>query len=37
MLERLARYSFYCFLDGCFAYTQISVAPGNQKNVIWTV
>jgi len=27
MLERLAGYSFYCFLDGYSGYTQISIAP----------
>jgi len=31
MLERLAEHSFYCFLDGYFNYTQISIAPEDQE------
>ena len=27
MLDRLARHSHYCFLDGYFCYNQISIAP----------
>ena len=27
MLDRLASYEFYCFLDGYSCYNQISIAP----------
>jgi len=27
MLEKLARHSYYCFLDGYSGYTQVSIAP----------
>ena len=27
MLDRLAGYSYYCFLDGYSGYNQISIAP----------
>ncbi|CAN6685894.1 unnamed protein product [Malus baccata var. baccata] len=31
MLERLAGYAFYCFLDGYSGYNQIVIAPGTKK------
>jgi len=31
MLEKLAGHSFYFLLDGYFDYTQISIAPEDQK------
>ena len=36
MLERLAGYSFYCFLDGYFGYTQISIVPEDQEKTTFT-
>ena len=31
MLDRLARYSYYCFLDGYSGYNQIAIAPEDQE------
>ena len=31
MLDRLARHSHYCFLDGYFGYNQISIASEDQE------
>ena len=36
MLERLARYSYYYFLDGHCGHTQISIAPEDQDNNTFT-
>ena len=36
MLERLARHSFYCFLDGYSGYTQIVIAPEDQEKTTFT-
>ncbi|KAL6218691.1 hypothetical protein ACLB2K_011901 [Fragaria x ananassa] len=36
MLERLAGYSFYCFLDGYSGYNQISVAEEDQEKTTFT-
>ncbi|KAM2064664.1 hypothetical protein ACFX16_028035 [Malus domestica] len=36
MLERLAGYSFYCFLDGYSGYNQIVIAPDDQENTTFT-
>ena len=36
MLESLARHSFYCFLDGYFGCTKISIAPKDQDNTTFT-
>jgi len=36
MLERLAEYSYYCFSDGYFGYTQASIAPEDQENTTST-
>ncbi|CAN6691845.1 unnamed protein product [Malus baccata var. baccata] len=36
MLERLAGYQFYCFLDGYSGYNQIVIAPEDQENTTFT-
>ncbi|CAN6573275.1 unnamed protein product [Malus baccata var. baccata] len=36
MLERLAVYAFYCFLDGYFGYNQIVIAPEDQEKTTFT-
>ncbi|KAM1432438.1 hypothetical protein ACFXTO_014971 [Malus domestica] len=36
MLERLAGYAFYCFLDGYSGYNQIVIIPENQEKTNFT-
>ncbi|CAN6695147.1 unnamed protein product [Malus baccata var. baccata] len=36
MLERLADYAFYCFLDGYSGYNQIVIAPEDQEKTTFT-
>ncbi|CAN0898822.1 Retrovirus-related Pol polyprotein from transposon 17.6 [Linum grandiflorum] len=36
MLERLAGYAFYCFLDGYSGYFQIPIAPEDQEKTTFT-
>ncbi|XP_070664560.1 uncharacterized protein [Malus domestica] len=36
MLERLAGYKFYCFLDGYSGYNQIVIAPEDQEKTTFT-
>ncbi|CAN6552262.1 unnamed protein product [Malus baccata var. baccata] len=36
MLERLAGYQFYCFLDGYSGYNQIVIAPEDQEKTAFT-
>ncbi|CAN6704225.1 unnamed protein product [Malus baccata var. baccata] len=36
MLERLAGYAFYCFLDGYSGYNQIVISPEDQENTTFT-
>ncbi|XP_070672177.1 uncharacterized protein [Malus domestica] len=36
MLERLAGYSHYCFLDGYSGYNQIAIAPEDRENTTFT-
>ncbi|CAN6586220.1 unnamed protein product [Malus baccata var. baccata] len=36
MLERLAGYAFYCFLDGHSGYNQIVIAPEDQEKTTFT-
>jgi len=36
MLERLVGHSFYCFLDGYFGYTQISIALEDKEKATFT-
>ncbi|XP_050254823.1 uncharacterized protein LOC126700654 [Quercus robur] len=36
MLDRLARYSSYCFLDGYSGYNQIAIAPEDQEKTTFT-
>ncbi|KAM2442324.1 hypothetical protein PS1_023441 [Malus domestica] len=36
MLERLAGYAFYCFLDGYSGYNQIVIAPEDQEKTTFT-
>ncbi|CAN6576793.1 unnamed protein product [Malus baccata var. baccata] len=36
MLERLAGYAFYCFLDGYSGYNQIVISPENQEKTTFT-
>ena len=31
MLDRIARKGWYCFLDGCSGYYQISIAPEDHE------
>jgi hypothetical protein len=36
MLERLANYSFFCFLDGYSRYHQILIHPDDQSKITFT-
>ena len=36
MLDRLARHSFYCILDGYAGYNQIAIAPEDQEKTTFT-
>ena len=36
MLDRLARHSHYCFLDGYSSYNQIAIAPEDQEKSTFT-
>ena len=36
MLDRLARHSHYCFLDGCSGYNQIAIALKDQEKSTFT-
>ncbi|KAK6161509.1 hypothetical protein DH2020_004890 [Rehmannia glutinosa] len=36
MLDRLAGYDYYCFLDGYSGYNQIMIAPEDQEKTIFT-
>ena len=36
MLDRLAGYAYYCFLDGYSGYNQIAIAPEDQKKTTFT-
>ena len=36
MLDRLARHSHYCFLDGYSSYNQIAIAPEDKKKSTFT-
>ncbi|CAN6567570.1 unnamed protein product [Malus baccata var. baccata] len=36
MLERLASYAFYCFLDGYSGYNQIVISPEDQEKTTFT-
>ena len=36
MLDRLAGYEYYCFLDGYSGYNQIAIAPEDQKKITFT-
>ena len=36
MLERLAGYKYYCFLDGYSGYNQIPIAPEDQEKTTFT-
>ena len=36
MLDRLAGYSYYCFLDGYSGYNQIAIAPKDQEKTTFT-
>ena len=36
MLDRLAGYSYYCFLDGYLGYNQIAIAPEDQEKTTFT-
>jgi len=36
MLERLAKHSFFCFLDGYFKYHQIMIHPDDQSKTTFT-
>ncbi|CAN6552230.1 unnamed protein product [Malus baccata var. baccata] len=36
MLERLAGYAFYCFLDGYSGYNQIVITPEDQEKITFT-
>ena len=36
MLDRLARHSHYCFLDGYSGYNQIAIALEDQENTTFT-
>ena len=36
MLDRLAGYSFYCFLDGYSGYNQIAISPEDYEKTIFT-
>lgn len=36
ILDRLARFSHYCFLDGYSGYNKIAIALEDQENTIFT-
>ena len=36
MLDKLAGYSHYCFLDGYYGYNQIAIAPKDQEKITFT-
>ena len=36
MLDRLASYPYYCFLDGYSGYNQIGIAPEDQEQATFT-
>ena len=36
MLDRLAGYQYYCFLDGYSGYNQIAIAPEDQEKTTFT-
>jgi hypothetical protein len=36
MLEQLAKHSFFCFLNGCSGYHQISIYPDDQSKTTFT-
>ena len=36
MLDRLAGYEYYCFLDGYSGYNQIAIAPEDQEKTTFT-
>lgn len=36
MLDRLAGYEYYNFLDGCSGYNQIAITPEDQKTTTFT-
>ena len=36
MLDQLAGYSYYCFLDGYSRYNQIAIAPEDQEKTTFT-
>ena len=36
MLDRLAGYEYYCFLDKYLGYNQIAIAPEDQKKTTFT-
>lgn len=36
LLDRLAGYAFYCFLDGYSGYNQISIAPEDREKTTFT-
>ena len=36
MLERLAGYEYYCFLNGYSEYNQIPIAPEDQEKITFT-
>ena len=36
MLDRLAGYEYYCFLDGYFGYNQIAIAPEDREKTTFT-
>ena len=36
MLERLARHSFFCYLDGCSGFFQIPTHPDDQEKTTFT-
>ena len=36
MLDKLARHSYYCFLDGYSCYNQIAIAPEDQEKSTFT-
>ena len=36
MLDRLAGYEYYCFLDGYSSYNQIDIAPKDQEKTTFT-
>ena len=36
MLERLAKHSYFCFLDGYYGYHQIPIHPEDQSKTTFT-